>query len=392
LVEHRYALRSKGKPVLENLDRLQDEEKPIPDNMNWSPQKTGSDSGKTEPESGKTEPGSGKAEPESGKIEPEHGCEIGLWKEPKSTSVERFKEESVTKKDEVEKDGSSLDEGKTKPITEGDSVKGGDTIRTDWRLSLLECIRDPGKTTDKKIKRQALKYTLLDDDLYRRTIDCVLLKCLGEDQTKVAVWEVHDGICGAHQSAHKMNWLLWRAGVYWLTMMDECIKYQRGCKACQRFRNIQLALIGVMNSIVKRWPFRGWGLDFIDEIHPRSSKGHRFILVATDYFTKRTEIVPLRNMTHQEVISFVQEDIIYWFGVPQTLTTDQGPSFISHQFREFVESMKIMLLNSSPYYVQANGQAEASNKVLIKVIKKRIKDNPRRWHDKLSEALWAHRT
>jgi hypothetical protein len=54
--------------------------------------------------------------------------------------------------------------------------------------------------------------------------------------------------------------------------------------------------------------------------------------------------------------------------------------------------MKIKLLNSSPYYAQANGQAEASNKVLIKIIKKRIKDNPRRWHEKLSEALWAHRT
>jgi cell wall assembly regulator SMI1 len=54
--------------------------------------------------------------------------------------------------------------------------------------------------------------------------------------------------------------------------------------------------------------------------------------------------------------------------------------------------MKIKLLNSSPYYAQANGQAEASNKVLIKIIKKRIKVNPRRWHEKLSEALWAHRT
>jgi hypothetical protein len=57
-----------------------------------------------------------------------------------------------------------------------------------------------------------------------------------------------------------------------------------------------------------------------------------------------------------------------------------------------MESMKIKLLNSSPYYAQANGQAEASNKVLINIIKKRIKDNPRRWHEKLSEALWAHRT
>jgi transposase InsO family protein len=94
----------------------------------------------------------------------------------------------------------------------------------------------------------------------------------------------------------------------------------------------------------------------------------------------------------REVISFVQESIIYRFGIPQTLTTDQEPSFMSHQFREFTESMKIKLLNSSPYYAQANGQAEASNKVLIKIIKKRIKDNTRRWHEKLSEALWAHRT
>jgi transposase InsO family protein len=97
-------------------------------------------------------------------------------------------------------------------------------------------------------------------------------------------------------------------------------------------------------------------------------------------------------MTHREVLGFVQEHIIYRFGVPQTITTDQGPSFMSHQFREFAKSMKIKLLNSSVYYVQDNGQAEASNKVLIKIIKKRIKDNPRRWHKKLSEALWAHRT
>jgi hypothetical protein len=65
---------------------------------------------------------------------------------------------------------------------------------------------------------------------------------------------------------------------------------------------------------------------------------------------------------------------------------------MSHQFREFTESMKIKLLNSSPLYAQANGQAEASNKVLIKIIKNRIKDNPRRWHENLLKALWAHRT
>jgi hypothetical protein len=49
------------------------------------------------------------------------------------------------------------------------------------------------------------------------------------------------------------------------------------------------------------------------------------------------------------------------------------------------------LLNSSPYYTQANGQAESSNTTLIKLIKKKIEDSARRWHEVLSEALWAHR-
>ena len=48
---------------------------------------------------------------------------------------------------------------------------------------------------------------------------------------------------------------------------------------------------------------------------------------------------------------------------------------MSHQFREFAESFRIKLLNSSPYYAQANGQAESSNKTLIKLIKKKIEEH-----------------
>jgi hypothetical protein len=147
----------------------------------------------------------------------------------------------------------------------------------------------------------------------------------------------------------------------------------------------------MMHPIIKPWPFGGWGLDFNGQIHPPSLKGHRFVLVAMDYFTKWTEVVPLRNMTHKEVIEFITEHIIHRFGIPQTLMTDQGTSFVSGHVREFIESHKIKLLNSSPYYAQANGQAKSSNTTLIKLIKKKIEDNLGRWHEVLSEALWAHR-
>ena len=59
----------------------------------------------------------------------------------------------------------------------------------------------------------------------------------------------------------------------------------------------------------------------------------------------------------------------------------------SDEFEEFAIGMGIKLLNSSPYYAQANGQAEASNKGVIKLIKRKIDEYPRKWHTVLHEAL-----
>jgi ribonuclease HI len=67
LVEHKYALRSKGKPILEESDRLRDEEKPILGDAKWLPSKTDRLSEKTESESGKTETELEKTEPSSDK-------------------------------------------------------------------------------------------------------------------------------------------------------------------------------------------------------------------------------------------------------------------------------------------------------------------------------------
>jgi hypothetical protein len=95
------------------------------------------------------------------------------------------------------------------------------------------------------------------------------------------------------------------------------------------------------------------------------------------------EAVPLKNITYKEVIHSILEQIFYRFDIPQTLTMDQGSSFMSHQGREFVESLKIKLLSSSLYYAQANGQAESNNKTLLKLIENQIEENPERWHEVL---------
>ena len=141
-------------------------------------------------------------------------------------------------------------------------------------------------------------------------------------------------------------------------MLDDCFKYYKGRQECQRFGNIQKYLASAMNPIVKRW--------------------HKFVLVATDYFTKWVEVIPLKIASLANVIEFIREHIIYRFGVPQSVTTDQGKMFTSKEFEDFATSTGFKLINSSPYYAQANGQAEDSNQILIKSIKKKIRENPKK--------------
>jgi hypothetical protein len=66
-----------------------------------------------------------------------------------------------------------------------------------------------------------------------------------------------------------------------------------------------------MNPIIKFWLFREWGIEMIGQIHPTLSKGHKYILAATDHFTMLVETVLTKNVASKDVVSFVKEHIIY---------------------------------------------------------------------------------
>jgi hypothetical protein len=86
---------------------------------------------------------------------------------------------------------------------------------TDWRTPTVDYLRNPSVRTDRNVRRTTFKYVLMSYELYCRTVDDVPLKCLGPSDAILAMAEVHEGICGTHQSAPKMKWLLQRSGFYW---------------------------------------------------------------------------------------------------------------------------------------------------------------------------------
>jgi hypothetical protein len=106
----------------------------------------------------------------------------------------------------------------------------------DWRADIFNSLKDPAQGAPRKIRHKAMKYILIGDDIFYRTLEGLLLKCLGPTEANRLLHELHEGVCGTHQSAHKMKWLLRRLGYYWPTMLEDSFKYYKGCQACQRFQ------------------------------------------------------------------------------------------------------------------------------------------------------------
>ena len=60
-----------------------------------------------------------------------------------------------------------------------------------------------------------------------------------------------------------------------------------------------------------------WGMDVIGPISPPTSRGHRFILAITNYFSKWAKVVPLKEVKTSNMIKFIKHHVLYHFGVPR---------------------------------------------------------------------------
>ena len=66
----------------------------------------------------------------------------------------------------------------------------------DWRKPIVEYLRNPTGNVDRKIKYRALSYIIFENDLFKKTSEGILLKCLNEAETYIAISDVHSGTCG----------------------------------------------------------------------------------------------------------------------------------------------------------------------------------------------------
>ncbi|XP_028553282.1 uncharacterized protein K02A2.6-like [Dendrobium catenatum] len=160
-------------------------------------------------------------------------------------------------------------------------------------------------------------------------------------------------------------------------MVTNCIDHAKRCHECQIHGDVIHLPANPLHPTIASWPFECWGKDIIGPINPQSLAGHRFILAATDYFSKWAEVAPFREVTSEHVINFFTHNVVYRFTVPRRIISDNGTALKSTKIYKFVNRDKYDWQYSSIYNPRSNGLAEAFNKMLVKLLKNILTKNKR---------------
>ncbi|KAL0451562.1 UNVERIFIED_CONTAM: Retrovirus-related Pol polyprotein from transposon gypsy [Sesamum latifolium] len=194
-----------------------------------------------------------------------------------------------------------------------------------WKADFMNYLKDGTLPDDlikaKRIKFKATRFTVVENDLYKRTIDGPLLKCLDEERAQYVLREIHKGSCGNHSGGRSLAQKVIRQGYFWPTLVKNAMEFARKCESCQRFASLIHTPATPMEPVRIACPFDQWGIDILGPF-PLAVAQKKFIVVVVEYFTKWVEAEALAKITEKEMINFIWKNIICRFDIPRIMISD----------------------------------------------------------------------
>ena len=185
--------------------------------------------------------------------------------------------------------------------------------------------------------------------------------------------EAHTGSYGGHFSGDLTSRKIFQSGLWWPTIIRDSHQFGKVCDKCQRDGYPRNQDRMRHHPVLPLGPFEKWGMDFMGPFKPATNfLGNRYFLVATDYCTKWVEAITLKDNKARSVASFLYNNIMARFGYPIELVSDQRVHFLNKVIKILIETHMISHKMSSVYHPQANGLAESSNNILVKILKRTV--------------------
>jgi hypothetical protein len=237
----------------------------------------------------------------------------------------------------------------------------------DWRSTILGWLVEVKLPSDqieaRRIAHRSKAFILIDGELYKRGAADILMRCILGDQGRELLQEIHAVTYGHHASPRTLVKKAFRQGFYWPTVVAESKDIVRRCEGCQFYARQTHLPAHALQTIPVTWPFAVWNLNMVGPLRQEPG-GFTHLFVAVDKFSKWIKARPIVNVRSEEAVSFFT-DIIYRFGIPNTIITDNNTQFTGKKFLNFCNDNHIRVDWSTAAHPKTNGQVERANGMIL---------------------------
>jgi len=124
--------------------------------------------------------------------------------------------------------------------------------------------------------------------------------------------------------------------------------------------------------------------------HPKSDRGHVYVLTCIDSFTKWAEAFPLRNKEAETIARVLVGQVFTRFGLPLSILSDRGKEVDGEIMQEVCRLFGIEKLRTSAYKPSTN-MVERFHRTMNSVLAKIISSHQKDWDCRLPFAMAAYR-
>ena len=130
------------------------------------------------------------------------------------------------------------------------------------------------------------------------------------------LWNAHDGLLGGHLGQKKTREKALKK-FYWRGIHEDCNNWVNTCDVCARQKRPQRKPHAPLGSMATGAPLDHLPTDILGPF-PESTRGNKYVLAVTDYFTKWVEIFPIPDQTAPTCAEIILNEVIAGLGVPTT--------------------------------------------------------------------------
>lgn len=242
--------------------------------------------------------------------------------------------------------------------------------------------------------RHISSFSLQNSVLYKRNFrnrEDAFLLVVPTAMRQEILYACHDETTAGHLGVSRTLARI-RQKYYWPKLLRTVQHYVKSCRECQRRKVPPLKPAGLLQPVKPPTsPFQQVGMDLLGPF-PTSTKGNRWIVVATDYLTRYAETASVPRATAAEVAQFFVHNIVLRHGAPQIVITDRGTAFTADLTQSVMILTHTTHRRTTAYHPQTNGLTERLNRTLADMLSMYVDVEHKTWDEILPYATFAYNT